>query len=168
MSRKPVHLLPINRDDDEMTREEYEKKRKAAQRTGIIRSLVMLAGLIALAVWMGIRGRGPQVESVTPAQALDDAYRPVEATDTFGPTDTFFVAVQISNYEPSMNVTATWRYEGDVITTTPLSTDTSGEGFAGFSLSPSDPPQWPSGSYNIEIFYNDDMPLGSAEWTVEE
>lgn len=132
---------------------------------GLARSLIILAVLIALGVWIALRSRTIQVLEVVPATGLYDNYRPVEATTVFHPEDTFFASVQLSNYQPDMELFARWKYQGRLITETTLDTDYAGEGYAGFSLINDNPP-WPVGSYTVEIVYRNEV-LGSADFSVE-
>lgn len=141
-----------------------QKERRKKQVWGIVRSLLFLGGLVAIALWMN-RSRPPEVLSVLPATALDDQYQPLEVTDTFGPDDTFFVSVELRGYRSDMALSARWLYEGELITETTLETANTGEGYAGFVLVNEAPP-WPQGKYRVEIVYQDDV-LGSAAFTVE-
>lgn len=142
------------------------QERTHRQRVGLIRSLLLLAGLVVLAVFLALRSRGPQVVSVTVATALDDAYRPVAVTDVYGPQDTFFVSVELRGYRPEMEVIARWRYEGQVIRETPLSTQQAGDGYAGFVLTNEGFP-WPEGAWTVEIVYEGEV-LGQTTFRVEE
>lgn len=142
------------------------RERAHRQWVGLIRSLALLAGLIALAVFLALRSRGPEVVSVTMATALDDTYRPVAATDVYGPQDTFFASVELRGYRPEMAILARWRYEGWVIRETPLTTQQAGDGYAGFVLINEGFP-WPEGSWTVEIVYEGDV-LGRAAFRVEE
>ncbi len=142
------------------------RERAHRQRVGLVRSLALLAGLIALTVFLALRSRGPQVVSVTMATALDEAYRPVAATDVYGPQDTFFASVELRGYRPEMTILARWRYEGQVIRETPLATQQAGDGYAGFVLINEGFP-WPQGSWMVEIIYEGDV-LGRAAFRVEE
>lgn len=148
----------------EKTDRDREAERRKRQRMGIARSVAFLVALVVLAVWMQQRPRPPEVLSVTPATALDDEFRPVEPTEVFGPEDTFFVSVELRNYQPG-TLGARWLYEGQVITEMMLDTTDTGDGYAGFVLRNDDPP-WPTGQYTIEITYRGRV-LESASFRVE-
>ncbi len=132
---------------------------------GLLRSLVFLILLVVLAVAFSLRNRGPSVRSITPATALDDAYRPVEATTVFGPNDTFFVSVKLAGYGAGDPLHARWYFGGSFITETSLNFDHSGDIDAGFVLLNENPP-WPVGSYRVDIVYDGEV-LGTASFRVE-
>ncbi len=134
-------------------------------RKGLFRTIIILIGLIVVAVLIARRMR-PEVLSITPATALDDLYRPVEATDTYHPDDVFFVSVEIENYDPYSPLSARWLYEGDVITETPLEISGTVDRYAGFALR-SDVAPWPAGDYAVEIMYKKRV-LGKAVFQVKE
>lgn len=136
-------------------------------RWGIARSVAMLAALVVLSYFLARRSAAPEVLSVTPTRALDADYQPVEPVEVFAPGDTFHVAVELRGYRPGMDLRARWLYEGQVITETPLDTADAGDGYAGFSLSPQNPPQWPSGQYAVDIVY-DDKVLSRAAFRVAD
>jgi hypothetical protein len=149
---------------------------------GIGRSLVMLVALTGLCVWMALRSqpsgltgvlltptlppRPLEVIEVIPATALYDTYEPVAETDVFHPQDTFFISVKLSGFQPGMELSARWKYQGRLVTETDLSADDAGEGYAGFSLINDNPP-WPAGEYTVEIVSGDAV-LGGAAFRVEE
>jgi hypothetical protein len=133
---------------------------------GIMRSVVMLLAMVALAIYMALRPRGPEVLGVTMATALDDTFRAVAAVETYAPDDTFFASVELRGYRPEMELMARWRYGEQVIKETRLATGQTGDGYAGFVLNPEQPPQWPEGEYRVEIVYEDKV-LGSAAFRVE-
>ncbi len=143
----------------------YLEESRKKQMVGIIRSAAFLAVFVVLGVVLALRSRPPRVTSVTLATALDDAYRPVDTTTVYAPEDTFFVSVQLQGFRQGMNLKARWRYDGGVIKETPLETDTSGDGYAGFVLR-NDAPPWPDGPYSVEILY-DGQVVGSAAFRVE-
>ncbi len=142
------------------------KERVRRQRVGLIRSLILLAGLVALTVFLALRPHEPEVVNVIMATALDDAYRPVTVTDVYGPRDTFFASVELRGYQPEMELRARWRYEGQVIRETLLTTQQAGDGYAGFVLSNQGLP-WPLGNWTVEIVYEGEV-LGQATFRVEE
>jgi hypothetical protein len=129
------------------------------------RSVLFLIALAVLAYLFMGRPR-LRVLSATPARALDDAFRPIDPTTTFGPEDDFFVSVELSGYRPGMDVRARWRYEGQVITETTLNAEGQGSGHAGFVLS-NDRPPWPVGEYSVEILL-DGEPLASTTFAVSD
>jgi hypothetical protein len=144
---------------------DWAARRRGRQVRGIITSLVLLAALVAV-TFMFRRIPALEVVSVVPATALDDRYRAVEAADVYGPGDTFFVSVQLKGYKPDMAISARWRYEGEVITETPLETVDAGEGYAGFALW-NEASAWPVGRYMVEIVYQGES-LASAAFSVQE
>jgi hypothetical protein len=141
------------------------EQRKRQHWMGIARSVVMLIGLIVLTVFITRRPGEPEVISVTPARALDADYRPVDPTTTFLPDETFYISVELRGYRSGTELVAQWRYGGEVFDQTSLIASDAGEGYAGFSLSPQDPPEWPVGTYLVDILYEDHL-LGRASFEV--
>ncbi len=156
---------PPTRERKPLTPEERDAARASRARWGLLRSILMLIGLIVLAVVLARRPAEVEVLSITPAKALDDTYRAVEPTGVFAPTDTFFVSAEISGYRPGMNFIARWRHEGQYITETPLQADGVGAGYAGFALSPQEPPTWPEGRYTVDVLHGEQL-LGQAAFEV--
>jgi hypothetical protein len=152
-----------------MSEQEFRTKmaqiRRRQQRGGLVRTIILLAALLALGVWFGLQTRPARVLSVTPALALDDRFMPVEAVESFSPDDTFFISVELRGYRPAMALWARWRYDGQVLRETQLMTEFTGDGFAGFVLDNTEP--WPAGDYRVEILSFDEV-LGEAEFRVEE
>lgn len=105
------------------------------------------------------------VRSITPAKALDMAYRPIQATESFSPYDTFYMSVELKNYHAGAPLYARWYYEDRDITQTSLNVDLNGDIFAGFVLR-NDQPPWPPGAYRVDIIYQDTM-IGSQTFRVE-
>jgi hypothetical protein len=159
--------MPISESRTRPSQAEREQARLRRHRWGIARSVAMLAALVVLSIFLARRSAAPEVLSVTPAQALDADYRPVEPVETYAPGDTFHVSVELRGYRPGMDLRARWHYEGQVITETPLDTSTAGDGYAGFSLSPQNPPQWPPGQYAVDIVYDDHV-LSRAAFRVAD
>lgn len=143
------------------------EERRRRQRAGLLRSVALLAGLVVLTVWIALQRQAPEVLSLTAAQALDSDYQPLEPTGQYTPDDTFFISAELRGYRPGMDISALWRYEGEVIAETPLLAEGSGDGYAGFSLSPQNPPRWPEGSYVVDIMYDDHL-LGRTAFEVTE
>ncbi len=148
------------------TAEDRIVERRRRRRIGLVRSVIMAIALVALAIFMALRPRPPEVLSITLTRALDNAYRPIAPTTTFGPQETFFVSVELRGYRPGSDLTARWRYDGQVIVDTELVAEGIGDGYAGFVLHNDNPP-WPAGRYTVEILYEGEV-LASAEFGVEE
>lgn len=144
------------------------EEQRRRQRSGILRSVALLAGLIVLTVWIALQRQQPEVLSLTTARALDSDYQPVEPTTSYGPDDTFFISVELRGYRTGMNITALWRHQGEVIAETPLLAEAGEAGIAGFSLSPESPPRWPEGGYVVDIMYDGHVVGRTAFDVVEE
>lgn len=140
-------------------------RRRRSPIVGLLISLGMLLGLVVVAALLATQRSGPSVLSITPAKSLDDAYHPIDPTDTFAPEDTFFVSVELDDYDNDSPLLARWYYEESFITETHLEFDYEGDVFAGFVLLNEDPP-WPLGRYSVEIVYRERV-LGSADFRVK-
>lgn len=138
--------------------------RRARRRFGVWRSVFFLAALTGLLIYFSQQNRRPRITEVITATALDDQYRPIGATAVYAPEDTFYLSVEIDDYRVDHPVVARWKYEGQVITTTPLESELHGGIYAGFVLQSSVP--WPEGRYRVDVLY-DDQVLGGADFRVE-
>jgi hypothetical protein len=164
--RKPPSRQTDNRNATPEERQAaLEEGRRKANRQGIIRSVIMLILLTVIAVYMAIKPRDPEVLSITTATALDDNYEAVEAATTYTPDDTFFVSVEVIDFPQDAELTARWRYEGDVIRETVFESEVPGSGFIGFVLDSSEP--WPVARYSVEIVYEGKV-LDSTQFWVQE
>ena len=134
--------------------EERATERQRRQRMGVMRSVVMLVAMIVLAVWVTRSPGGLEVRSMVTARALADDFSPVDPAAAYGPQDTFYLSADLRGYRPGMDLRARWLYDDQVIAETPLIVQNSGDGYAGFALSPDDPPEWPAGTYRVELLYD--------------
>jgi hypothetical protein len=112
-----------------------------------------------------LRVHAPIVRSITPTKDLDNAYRPIEPTESFRPYDTFYVSVELENYRAGDPLYARWYYENSDITQTSLNVNLDGDIFAGFVLH-NDQPPWPAGVYRVDILYEEQL-IGSETFRVE-
>lgn len=155
----PPHIAGLNP-------KEQERRRRAT--FGIIRSLIILGGLIAVGVLYYLRPEAaPIVERLVLASALDEQYLPVESVSVYEPDDTFYVSVRLSDYRGEEPLVARWLFEEDTIIETPLESASQGSGYAGFVLRNNEPP-WPIGSYRVEIVYQDKILASVAFEVVSE
>lgn len=105
------------------------------------------------------------VTGVTLARQLDETQKPVEPTNVFDYTDTFFCSVDVENLAANSQVTAKWYRGDEILDEFTLTTDTAGSGNLGFNLS-AEEGGWPLGAYRIEIDLNG-VPVRSVEFTVQ-
>lgn len=138
--------------------------RRAGRRIGVWRSVSFLVALTALLIHISQQNRGPRIGDVITADALDDQYRPIGATEVYASDDTFYVSVEIDDYRADDPVAARWQYGGEVIATTPLEADLYGGIYAGFVLA--NEALWPEGRYRVDILYGEDV-LGGADFRVD-
>lgn len=167
---EPKFLLGLNRDKlgGGMSPAEYDKKRKQAQMAGIVRSLLMLGGLVVVTVLFARRTAAPGVEQVTTASGLDANQEPVGITDSFGPGDTVYVSVEAVGYEAGSEVAARVTYAGEAIAEIPVDEGLVSELYIGWAINPADVgwEVWETGGYTVEIVFRGRQVLGSAAFTV--
>lgn len=77
-----------------------------------------------------------------------------EKTDSFRPTDTFYVSVKTDGSGPSATLTARWTYQdGQVVDESTQNIAPTGSGaVTEFHLSK--PDGWPAGGYKVEVLLN--------------
>jgi len=125
-----------------------------------------IAVLCALAAW-GCSGaaKPAPAASATPAAlavASIDVGRSLAAdktiadkTDTFAPTDTFYVAVRTTGSSPSAALVARWTFGEQVVTEATQAIAPSGPAVTEFHVSkPAGDAGWPKGDYKVEIILN--------------
>jgi len=112
-----------------------------------------LLGFTLLACEFSIGGGEPKVETAVMARSLDPNYQPVEPTSVFGPTDTFYCSVKVTDLEKGSNVTAKWFFGSEFLGEYTYTATGGGSGHVGFSLSPAG--TWLAGSYRVDIYLND-------------
>jgi|GEM_PF-5293675 len=93
------------------------------------------------------------IKGVTMARRLDESQRPLDPTEAFEQTDTFFCSVEVINLPAGSQVTANWYRGAELLDQFTLTTDKAGSGNLGFNLSPKEG-VWPVGDYRVEIALN--------------
>jgi len=115
---------------------------------------IFLLILATLACSIG-GGGSPAIGDVTVATSLDKDYKAVSATETYTPTQSFHLSVQVSNLEKGSTLLAKW-YQGDeLFKEYPYTSDKSGSGHVGFSLTPNK--AWPLGKFKAEVYLGDEL-----------
>ncbi|NOZ06420.1 MAG: hypothetical protein GXP41_08745 [Chloroflexi bacterium] len=115
---------------------------------------ILLLILVTLACSIG-GGGSPAIGKVAVATALDKDYKAVSTTETYTPTQTFHLSVQVSNLEKGSALLTKW-YQGDkLVKEYPYSAEDSGSGYVGFSLTPKE--TWPIGKYRAEVYLGDEL-----------
>lgn len=107
----------------------------------------------------------PAIGEVVTAKSLDADYKPVEATTTYQPEDTFYVSVQVTDLVVGSTVKVIYKLDGKVYEESTTTADEAGSGHYGFSLKPSDSGHMP-GSYTAEV-YLDNVLAKTVSFTVE-
>jgi len=115
---------------------------------------ILLLILATLACSVG-GGGPPAIGKIVVATALDKDYKAVSTTETYTPTQTFHLSVQVSNLEKGSTLLAKW-YQGDeLFKEYPYTSDKAGSGYVGFSLNPKK--TWPIGAYKAEVYLGDEL-----------
>jgi hypothetical protein len=116
---------------------------------------ICLLGFALLACEFSIGGGEPSVETAVMARSLDADYEPVETTDVFDPTDTFYCSVKVTDLEEGSEVTARWFFGSEFLGEYTYTAEASGSGYIGFNLSPA--ATWLAGNYRVEIYLGGDL-----------
>ena len=107
----------------------------------------------------------PPIVGVTLAQQIDESQKPVQPTNVFEQTDTFFCSVEVFKLEAGSQITAKWYHGEENLDQFTLTTDTAGSGHLGFNLSAEDG-MWPIGDYKVEIELNN-VPVQVVDFSVK-
>nr|MBN1229924.1 hypothetical protein [Anaerolineae bacterium] len=138
-------------------------KRRYTQ--GILRSVVILIGLIALTVFIAIRSHRVEVTSIVTTTGVDNDGAPVDQVASYSSLDpAFYVAVQVENYSPDVSVSAQWEHDGDLIAEAGPDNVVYGRGWLFFSLV-APVSGWDAGFYAVTILQKD-RALGSRSFEV--
>jgi hypothetical protein len=112
-----------------------------------------------------VEEQGVEVTGITLGTAVGADKRVTGATDTFGPSDTIYVAVETEGVAPSASLTARWTYEdGQVVDETTHSIAPNGPEVTEFHISK--PDGWPAGGYEVTILL-DGQEADRASFSVE-
>lgn len=109
-----------------------------------------------------VGGGEPGLRTAVVCRDLGDDYSPIGPTDVFAPAEDFYVSIEYSGLEEGQLIDAEWFLEDESLyeVSLPLDASTAGEGYAGFTLTNSEP--WPVGNYHIDIYLD-----GEFDRTVE-
>jgi TolB protein len=116
---------------------------------------ICLLGFALLACEFSIGGGEPSVETTVMARSLDTDYEPVETTNVFDPTDTFYCSVKVTDLEEGSQVTARWFFGSESLGEYTYTAGGGGSGYIGFNLSPAG--TWSAGSYRVDIYLNGEL-----------
>jgi hypothetical protein len=94
------------------------------------------------------------VRSAQTCRQISVDYECIDPTTTYGPSDTFYVLLQVADFRAGETITARWLDgDGALIEETPISPETDFSGALYFDLTPDTP--FPPGGYAVEIYYRD-------------
>lgn len=119
---------------------------------------ICLLGFALLACEFSIGGGEPSVETAVMARSLDANYEPIETTNVFGPTDTFYCSVKVTDLEEGSEITAKWFFGSEFLGEYTYTAEDGGSGHIGFNLSPAG--TWLAGNYRVEIYLNGALAQG--------
>lgn len=109
-----------------------------------------------------VGGGEPGLRTTVLCRDLGDDYSPIGPTDVFAPEDDFYVSIEYSGLEEGQVIGAEWFLEDESLyeVSLPLDASNAGEGYAGFSLTNTEP--WSVGNYHVDIYLD-----GEFDRTVE-
>ena len=121
---------------------------------------ICLLGFALLACEFSIGGGEPSVEAAVMAGSLDANYEPVDMTNVFDPTDTFYCSVKVTDLEGGSEVTARWFFGSELLGEYTYAAEAGGSGHIGFNLSPAG--TWVAGNYRVDIYLNGELAQSAA------
>lgn len=121
---------------------------------------ICLLGFALLACEFSIGGGEPSVETAVMARSLNADYEPVEMTNVFDPTDTFYCSVKVTDLEKGSEVTARWFFGSEFLGEYTYTAEAGGSGHIGFNLSPAG--TWLAGSYRVDVYLNGALAQSAA------
>ncbi len=129
----------------------------------LVAVVLLLVTLPVLACSSSLGSGGePGLKTAVVCQDLSADYEPVGPTGVFSQDDDFYVSVQYSALEEGQVIGIEWFFGDESLykVTVPLEADNAGDGYAGFTLTNSDP--WAVGNYHVDISLD-----GEFDHTVE-
>jgi hypothetical protein len=120
------------------------------KRLAVIVVLLVMFPMLACNFSFGTGGE-PGLRTAVACRDLGDDYSPIGATGVFAPEDDFYVSVEYSGLEEGQEIGAEWFLEDESLyeVSLPLDASQAGEGYAGFSLTNTEP--WSAGNYHVDI-----------------
>jgi hypothetical protein len=107
----------------------------------------------------------PRLTSIDLGTSIGPDRKIVNETDTFGPRDTIYVAVNTTGDQPNATLTARWSFEdGQVVDSTSHAVQLAGDATTEFHIAKAT--RWPVGKYKVEVFLNGDK-LGEEEFEIK-
>lgn len=132
------------------------KRKPLSLIAGLSISLLLGIVVIALAVDAVMPPPEPRLQAVT-ARVLDEAFRPIEPTGVFTPTDVFYLSVRVEHVPAGSIVSARWRYGDSVIITDDQVVGGSDPvHVVGFELRRTNQP-WPAGEYSVDVLLDGEL-----------
>jgi len=98
-----------------------------------------------------------QILEVTLSSEINDKLEPVNPTDVFGTTDSFFACVKLDYHLSGDNLNTKWYFGEDELIDE-ISLDLENyylPGYSAFHMIGDASNPWPSGEYKVEIYFND-------------
>ena len=98
-----------------------------------------------------VGGGEPGLRTTLVCRDLGDDYSPIGPTDVFAPENDLYVSIDYSGLKEGQVIGAEWFLEDESLYEVSLTLDASnaGEGYAGFSLTNTEP--WSAGNYHVDI-----------------
>ncbi|HYN89489.1 MAG TPA: hypothetical protein VER55_13225, partial [Ardenticatenaceae bacterium] len=103
---------------------------------------------------------------ITMAKDLNDAFEPIEPTDTYDPDESFHASIEVANVPNGIHISNRW-YFGSVLLReagTTTRQDVSRQLLASVLTSPEE--GWEPGDYRLEVYFADEL-MDTAEFSVE-
>jgi len=97
-----------------------------------------------------------EILEVVLANGINEKYEPVNITDVFGPTDSFYACVKLDYHIAGDNLTAKWYFGEDELIDE-ISLDLENyylPGYTTFKMPGDASYLWPAGEYKVEIYFN--------------
>lgn len=116
---------------------------------------ICLLGFTLLACEFKIGGGEPKVEAAVMARSLNADYEPVETSNVFGPTDTFYCSVKVTDLKKGSEVMARWFFGGEFLGEYTYPVEGGGSGHIGFNLSPAG--TWLAGNYRVDVYLDGEL-----------
>lgn len=126
---------------------------------------ILLLGAMVIPLWPvavhasqpGAPVTAPGVTDVVLAKKLDAGQRPIETTESFGPTDVFYCSVLVANALVGTEVSAKWYHVDQMIDEASVTMGRAGNGYVGFNLT-STTGDWPADDgYRVEIYLDAEL-----------
>jgi len=145
----------------------FSQSPDGAWEAGTYKLYVLADGVLQKTQSFEVRSDSGSIDEATTCRRVDESYKPVDPTTSFGPRDTFNCSVRVTNLSVGQIVETRWYQGSRELKKMDMTLKSSGAGYLAFSLEPPSGADWEAGDdYRVDV-YLDGRFSKKAEFAVE-